>query len=79
VLLAMAPAVFSIDVGHGQLHPRCTAIPGSLHGRDDVRSFEGKRLPARPAIVVIDVSFISLKAVLPVALSLAAAPMSFWR
>ena len=37
--------------------------------------YEGKRLPARPDIVVIDVSFISLKAVLPVALSLAAAPM----
>jgi 23S rRNA (cytidine1920-2'-O)/16S rRNA (cytidine1409-2'-O)-methyltransferase len=43
--------------------------------RTDIRSFEGKRLPARPDIVVVDVSFISLKAVLPVALSLAAAPM----
>ena len=41
----------------------------------DIRSFEGKRLPARPDVVVIDVSFISLKAVLPVALSLAASPM----
>jgi 23S rRNA (cytidine1920-2'-O)/16S rRNA (cytidine1409-2'-O)-methyltransferase len=41
----------------------------------DIRSLEGKRLPARPDVVVIDVSFISLKAVLPVALSLAAAPM----
>ena len=41
----------------------------------DIRTYEGKRLPARPDIVVIDVSFISLKAVLPVALSLAAAPM----
>jgi len=41
----------------------------------DIRGFEGKRLPQRPDIVVIDVSFISLKAVLPVALSLAAAPM----
>src|SRR6185312_12699297 len=40
-----------------------------------IRKFEGKRLPARPDIVVIDVSFISLKIVLPVALSLAAAPM----
>jgi len=40
----------------------------------DIRSFEGRRLPMRPDIVVIDVSFISLKAVLPVALSLAAAP-----
>jgi len=41
----------------------------------DIRSLEGKRLPMRPDIVVIDVSFISLKAMLPVALSLAAAPM----
>ena len=41
----------------------------------DIRSFAGKRLPVRPEIVVIDVSFISLKAVLPVTLSLAAAPM----
>jgi 23S rRNA (cytidine1920-2'-O)/16S rRNA (cytidine1409-2'-O)-methyltransferase len=41
----------------------------------DIREFEGKRLPMRPDVVVIDVSFISLKAVLPVALSLAAAPM----
>jgi 23S rRNA (cytidine1920-2'-O)/16S rRNA (cytidine1409-2'-O)-methyltransferase len=77
VLLANGAAlVFAIDVGHNQLHP-------SLHGHPkivsmeatDIRQFEGKRLPARPDVVVIDVSFISLKAVLPVALSLAAAPM----
>ena len=77
VLLANGAAmVFAVDVGHGQLHP-------SLHGNPkivsmeatDIRKLEGKRLPARPDIVVIDVSFISLKAVLPVALSLAAAPM----
>lgn len=77
VLLANgADLVFSIDVGRGQLHP-------SLHGHSrivsmeetDIRSFEAKRLPARPDVVVIDVSFISLKAVLPVALSLAASPM----
>ena len=42
----------------------------------DIRKFDSKRLPARPDIVVIDVSFISLKAVLPVTLALAAAPMS---
>jgi 23S rRNA (cytidine1920-2'-O)/16S rRNA (cytidine1409-2'-O)-methyltransferase len=40
----------------------------------DIRSLEGTRLPARPDVVVIDVSFISLKAVLPAALALAAAP-----
>jgi 23S rRNA (cytidine1920-2'-O)/16S rRNA (cytidine1409-2'-O)-methyltransferase len=76
LLLNGAAMVFAIDVGHGQLHP-------SLHGHPniismeatDIRKFEGKRLPARPDIVVIDVSFISLKTVLPVALSLAAAPM----
>jgi 23S rRNA (cytidine1920-2'-O)/16S rRNA (cytidine1409-2'-O)-methyltransferase len=77
VLLANgASLVFAVDVGRGQLHP-------SLHGHPkivsleetDIRSFEGKRLPARPDVVVIDVSFVSLKAVLPVALSLAAAPM----
>ena len=77
VLLASgAELVFSVDVGREQLHP-------SLRGhskivsmeKTDIRKFEGKRLPARPDIVVIDVSFISLKAVLPVALSLAAAPM----
>jgi 23S rRNA (cytidine1920-2'-O)/16S rRNA (cytidine1409-2'-O)-methyltransferase len=77
VLLANGAAVvFAIDVGRGQLHP-------SLRGHSrivsmeatDIRDFDGKRLPARPDVVVIDVSFISLKAVLPVALSLAAAPM----
>jgi len=78
VLLANGAAlVFAIDVGHSQLHH-------SLHGNakivsmeeTDIRRFENKRLPARTDVVVIDVSFISLKAVLPVALSLAAAPMS---
>jgi 23S rRNA (cytidine1920-2'-O)/16S rRNA (cytidine1409-2'-O)-methyltransferase len=77
VLLANGAAiVFSIDVGHEQLHPSLRGHPKvvSMEGTD-IRAFEGKRLPARPDIVVIDVSFISLKAVLPVALSLAAAPM----
>jgi 23S rRNA (cytidine1920-2'-O)/16S rRNA (cytidine1409-2'-O)-methyltransferase len=78
VLLANgANLVFSIDVGHGQLHPSLHGHPRIVSMEEtDIRSFEGKRLPARPDIVVIDVSFISLKAVLPVALSLAAAPTS---
>ena len=78
VLLANGAAlVFAIDVGRDQLHP-------SLHGHPrlvsmeatDIRAYDGKRLPQRPDVVVIDASFISLKAILPVALSLAAAPMS---
>ena len=77
VLLANGAAmVFSIDVGHGQLHPSLQGHPKIVSMEEtDIRSYEGKRLPARPDVVVIDVSFISLKAVLPVALSLAAAPM----
>jgi 23S rRNA (cytidine1920-2'-O)/16S rRNA (cytidine1409-2'-O)-methyltransferase len=77
VLLANGAAmVFSVDVGHGQLHhsllghPRIVSMEGT-----DIRKLENTRLPARPEIVTIDVSFISLKAVLPAALSLAASPM----
>src|SRR5215472_1565262 len=77
VLLANGAAmVFAIDVGHGQLHhslhdhPKIVSMEGT-----DIRKLENTRLPARPDVVVIDVSFISLKAVLPAALSLAAAPM----
>jgi 23S rRNA (cytidine1920-2'-O)/16S rRNA (cytidine1409-2'-O)-methyltransferase len=77
VLLANGAAmVFALDVGRDQLHPSLRGHPKIVSMEaTDIRSFEGKRLPARPDIVVIDVSFISLKAVLPVALSLAAAPM----
>jgi 23S rRNA (cytidine1920-2'-O)/16S rRNA (cytidine1409-2'-O)-methyltransferase len=77
VLLANGAAmVFAIDVGHGQLHASLQGHPNIVSMEaTDIRKYEGKRLPARPDIVVIDVSFISLKAVLPVALSLAAAPM----
>src|SRR6202045_191790 len=78
VLLANgASIVFSIDVGRGQLHPSLRGHSRVVSMEEtDIRSFEGKRLPMRPGIVAIDGSFISLKAVLQVALSLAAAPMS---
>jgi 23S rRNA (cytidine1920-2'-O)/16S rRNA (cytidine1409-2'-O)-methyltransferase len=77
VLLAHgASVVFAIDVGRGQLHPSLRDHPKIVSMEEtDIRALEGKRLPARPDIVVIDVSFISLKAVVPAALSLAAAPM----
>jgi 23S rRNA (cytidine1920-2'-O)/16S rRNA (cytidine1409-2'-O)-methyltransferase len=77
VLLACgASLVFAVDVGRGQLHPSLRGHPKIVSMEEtDIRKLEGKRLPARPDIVVIDVSFISLKAVLPVALSLAASPM----
>ena len=63
VLLANgASLVFAIDVGRGQLHPSLQGHPKIVSMEaTDIRAFEGKRLPARPDIVVIDVSFISLK------------------
>lgn len=77
VLLANgASLVFAIDVGRGQLHPSLQGHPKIVSMEEtDIRQFEGKRLPARPDVVAIDVSFISLRSVLPAALSLAAAPM----
>ena len=77
VLLASgADLVFSIDVGREQLHSSLRGHPKIVSMEEtDIRTLEDRRLPMRPDVVVIDVSFISLKAVLPVALSLAAAPM----
>ncbi|HMM92909.1 TlyA family RNA methyltransferase [Bradyrhizobium sp.] len=77
VLLANgASLVFAIDVGHGQLHPSLQGHPRVVSMEEtDIRKLADTRLPVRPDVVVIDVSFISLKAVLPAALSLAAAPM----
>lgn len=77
VLLANgASLVFAIDVGRGQLHPSLRGHPKIVSmEQTDIRKLEGTRLVQRPDIVVVDVSFISLKAVLPAALSLAAAPM----
>jgi 23S rRNA (cytidine1920-2'-O)/16S rRNA (cytidine1409-2'-O)-methyltransferase len=77
VLLANGAAlVFAVDVGHGQLHHSLRDNPKIISMEaTDIRKLEGTRLPVRPDIVTVDVSFISLKLVLPVALSLAAAPM----
>ncbi|WP_024510352.1 TlyA family RNA methyltransferase [Bradyrhizobium sp. ARR65] len=77
VLLANgASLVFAVDVGRDQLHSSLRDHPKIISmEQTDIRGFEGKRLPARPDVVTIDVSFISLKLVLPIALSLAAAPM----
>lgn len=77
VLLANgASLVFAIDVGRGQLHPSLHGHPKIVSMEEtDIRGYDNKRLPARPDVVVIDVSFISLKAVLPVALQLAASPV----
>lgn len=72
-----ASLVHAIDVGRDQLHPSLHGHPKIVSREEtDIRSLAGKRLDIRPSVVVIDVSFISLKHVLPVALELAAAPTS---
>jgi 23S rRNA (cytidine1920-2'-O)/16S rRNA (cytidine1409-2'-O)-methyltransferase len=73
VLLARGAArVYAVDVGHDQLHPRLRGRPGivSLEGTD-IRALDPQKLPEPVDIVVVDVSFISLKFVLPAALRFA--------
>jgi 23S rRNA (cytidine1920-2'-O)/16S rRNA (cytidine1409-2'-O)-methyltransferase len=74
-LLARGAArIYAVDVGRDQLHAR-------LRGRrevialecTDVRELDAAKIPEPVDIVVVDVSFISLKRVLPAALEFASA------
>jgi len=59
-----AKKVFAVDVGTEQLHPSLRDNPQiELHEKTDIRDFY---LPEeKPDIIVIDVSFISLREILP--------------
>ena len=74
VLLARrAACIFAVDVGRDQLHPRLRNHPDVVSLEEtDVRALDPARIIEPPDLVVIDVSFISLKLVLPSALALAA-------
>ena len=74
LLLRGAARVTAVDVGHGQLHPSLADERRlvSLEGQD-IRKLEAMPDGEAPSLVVIDVSFISLEAVLPAAAGLAAA------
>lgn len=68
-----ARQVTAVDVGRGQFHPRLADDPRiTVLERTDIRALDPTRLLERPDLIVADVSFISLKLVLPAALSLAA-------
>lgn len=74
VLLTRGAAhVTCVDVGHSQLHPLVAsdARVTSLE-KHDARSLEAGDLPAPPALLVCDVSFISLEKILPPILALTA-------
>jgi 23S rRNA (cytidine1920-2'-O)/16S rRNA (cytidine1409-2'-O)-methyltransferase len=74
VLLARgARRVYAIDVGRDQLHPRLRGHPDIVSIEEtDIRTLDPGRITEPPDIVVLDVSFISLKHVLPATLGLAA-------
>ncbi len=67
-----ASRVYAIDVGHGQLHASLRARPEIVSLEDtDIRTLSPDKVGERPDLVTVDVSFISLKLVLPPALALA--------
>lgn len=58
-----AARVYAVDVGTDQLHPSLRKHPKiRLHEKTDIRDFY---LDEKPDIVVMDVSFISLREILP--------------
>ncbi len=58
-----AKKVYAVDVGTDQLHPSLRRNPQiELHEKTDIRDFY---LKVMPDIIVIDVSFISLRDILP--------------
>jgi 23S rRNA (cytidine1920-2'-O)/16S rRNA (cytidine1409-2'-O)-methyltransferase len=70
-----AKHVTAVDVGHGQLHASLRACPEvvSLEGTD-IRTLSLAQLGESPDLIVVDVSFISLKLVLPAAVALTKSP-----
>ncbi|MDO8874608.1 MAG: TlyA family RNA methyltransferase [Pseudolabrys sp.] len=70
-----ASKVYAIDVGSGQLHESVRARPEVVSlEQTDIRNVSPALLTPPPDLVVIDVSFISLKLVLPPALAPAHRP-----
>jgi 23S rRNA (cytidine1920-2'-O)/16S rRNA (cytidine1409-2'-O)-methyltransferase len=70
LLQAGARRVASLDVGHGQLHPRLRSDRRvTVLERTNVRRLTA--LPFPPELIVCDVSFVSLRLALPPALRLA--------
>ncbi len=68
-----ARRVYAIDVGRGQLHESLRTQPGVISlEQADIRKVSPAAFREKPNLVTVDVSFISLKLVLPAALKLVA-------
>jgi 23S rRNA (cytidine1920-2'-O)/16S rRNA (cytidine1409-2'-O)-methyltransferase len=75
LLVRGARRIYAVDVGTDQLHPCLRGEPKIVWlERTDIRTLDPERLGEPPGFIVIDVSFISLKYVLPAALAVAARP-----
>ncbi|HEX3048806.1 MAG TPA: TlyA family RNA methyltransferase, partial [Bacillota bacterium] len=61
-----ATHVYAVDVGYGQLAWKLRQDPRvTVFERENIRFFDGGRLPIKPGIITADLSFISLGLVLP--------------
>jgi 23S rRNA (cytidine1920-2'-O)/16S rRNA (cytidine1409-2'-O)-methyltransferase len=66
LLLRGARRVYAVDVGQGQLHPRLRGNPAVVSiEQTDIRTLDASHLSGQPDVAAVDVSFISLKLVLP--------------
>lgn len=66
-----ARLVYAIDVGRGQLHESLRERPDVVSFEEtDIRTCSPARFRATPSLLTVDVSFISLKLVLPAAVKL---------
>jgi 23S rRNA (cytidine1920-2'-O)/16S rRNA (cytidine1409-2'-O)-methyltransferase len=67
LLLRGAKCVYAVDVGHGQLHASLKARREIVSlEKTDIRSLQTSKFVEQPDLATVDVSFISLKLVLPV-------------
>lgn len=67
-----ARKIYAVDVGRGQIHPTIAGDPRmQVLEATDARTLDRVLIPEEPALIVSDVSFISLVLALPAALSLA--------
>jgi 23S rRNA (cytidine1920-2'-O)/16S rRNA (cytidine1409-2'-O)-methyltransferase len=70
-----AKKVYAVDVGQGQLHASLRTRPEVVSlEQTDIRALQPAQMSEPPELIAIDVSFISLKLVLPAALALATQP-----
>lgn len=74
LLAGGARCVYAVENGHGQLHPRLAADARVVSlEHTDARTLDSRLVPDSVGVIVADVSFISLRKVLPSALALSAA------